>query len=190
METRRFRVLSMGLFCMVFLASTFASPASPRRAMQEVQPVLDLPPDPDGESSATITLTNTSGDPSGTISAGYVLDDGSVVVNIAGVSSGSQSSTYNISVDENSNTYSIAADAPQDIPPCIAGSARLETFRKSDGSTQVRTTDRLIWRIVGGTVGFTSFLDNYQAVNGGGLTWNIVKSPVDPPYTTSRPMPT
>jgi hypothetical protein len=39
--------------------------------------------------------------------------------------------------------------------------------------------------VLNGTVGFTSFLDNYQTLSGSGLSWTIVKSPVDPPYTTS-----
>lgn len=114
-----------------------------------------------------------------------MLDDGSVVVNLAGVGSGSQSATYEINVDEFSNSYSVSNTGTQDIPPCIAASVRLSTFRKSNNTEQVRTVDRLIWRIVGSTVGFTSWADLYGTINGGGLTWSIVKSPVDPPYTTS-----
>lgn len=71
------------------------------------------------------------------------------------------------------------------IPPCVAGVVALYTQRKSDGTLQVKTTDRLIWRIVGGTVGATSYLDDHQTLNGGGLSWTILRAPVDPPYTTS-----
>lgn len=168
----------------MFLASNSGSVAL-TRPLPQIQPILDLPPDPDGESGATINLTNTSGDPSGTLSAGYMLDDGSVVVNLAGVGSGSQSATYQINVDEFSNSYSVSNTGNQTIPPCIAASVRLSTIRKSNNTEQVRTVDRLTWRIVNGTVGFTSYADLYQPINGGGLTWSTIKSPVDPPYTTS-----
>src|SRR5262245_38773935 len=184
MKTGQLRLLFLGGSFIVFLALTIG-PFAQGPSYAQQQPILDLPPDPDGESSPTITLTNTSGDPSGTVSAGYMLDDGSVVVNMAGIASGSQSLTYQIDVDENSNSYSVVNTANQPIPPCVAGAVSLYTQRKSDGTLQVKTTDRLIWRVVGGTVGYTSYLDDYQTINGGGLTWTIIRSPVDPPYTTS-----
>lgn len=172
------------MFCVVFLASgsgrSFALSPSPVQQM-----LLELPPDPEGGSVPTITLTNTSGDPAGTVSAGYMLDDGSIVVNMAGTGSGSQSKTYQISVDDESNSYSVTNVGTQDIPPCILGTAALYTRRKSDGALQLKTLDRLTWRVLNGTVGVTSWDDLYQTLNGGGLTWNIRNSPADPPYTTS-----
>lgn len=185
MQTGKLRLLFLGVFVMVFLALSSFGPLSLGPLHAQQQPVLDLPPDPDGESSPTITLTNTSGDPSGTVSAGYMLDDGSVVINMAGTGSGSQSATYSISVDEFSNSYSVSTVSTQQIPPCIAASVRLSTFRKSDETEQVRTVDKLTWRVSNGTVGVTSYADLYQTINGGGLTWTILRSPVDPPYTTS-----
>jgi hypothetical protein len=184
MKTVRTLILFLGVFSIMFLASNSGS-VGLTSPLPQMEPILDLPPDPEGESGATVNLTNTSGDPSGTMSAGYMLDDGAIVVNFAGVGSGSQSATYQIDVDEFSNSYSITNTGTQDIPPCIAASVRLSTVRKSNNTEQVRTIDRLTWRIVGSTVGFTSWADLYAAINGGGLTWNIVKSPVDPPYTTS-----
>jgi hypothetical protein len=186
MTTGKLRLVFIGVVCVVFLGVAFGpSPLLRSYAQGGEQPVLDLAPDPDGESTPTITLTNTSGDPPGTVSAGYMLDDGSVVVNMAGIASGTQAITYEVNVDEFSNSYSISTVSTQQIPPCIAGSVRLSTIRKSDETEQVRTVDRLIWRIFNGQVGVTSYLDDYQTINGGGLTWTILRSPVDPPYTTS-----
>lgn len=180
----RFATMLLVVFCVVFLASgsgrSFALRPSPVQQM-----LLELPPDPEGGSVPTITLTNTSGDPTGVVSAGYMLDDGSVVVNMAGTASGTQSLTYQIGVDDVLNSYSVTNTSTQPISPCIAGSVALHTVRKSDGSPQLKSTNLLIWRIANGTVGFTSYADRYAALNGGGLTWTIRNSPVDPPYTTS-----
>lgn len=112
-------------------------------------------------------------------------DDGSVVVNMAWIGSGSQSVTYQVSVDEASNSYSVVTAGTQQIPPCIAASVALYTARKSDGSLQLKTTNLLKWRVVNGTVGVTSWNDLHEVLNGGGLTWTIRNAPVDPPYTTS-----
>jgi hypothetical protein len=184
MKIGKLRLVLLVVFCMVFLLSSFGR-SSARGPSPVQQILLDLPPDPEGQSVPTVTLTNSSGDPAGVVSAGYMLDDGSVVVNMAGTASGSQSLTYQISVDDVSNSYSVTNVSTQEIPPCIAGSARLSTIRKADGTEQVRTVDRLKWRVLNGTVGFTSWDDLYQTINGGGLTWNIRNSPVDPPYTIS-----
>lgn len=183
MKIANLRLGLLVVFCMVFLASSFGrSFAGGSSPMNQVY--LDLPPDPEGESIPTVTLTNTSGDPDGTASAGYMLDDGSVVVNMGGIASGSQSLAYQISVDDVSNSYSVAV-ATQDINPCVAGSAALYSLRKSDGSPQLKTTDLLVWVVGNGTVGVTSYADGYEALNGGGLTWTKRNTPVDPPYTTS-----
>ena len=113
-----------------------------------------------------------------------MLDDGSIVINMAGTASGSQSLTYQITVDDVSNSYSVANVSSQPTT-CIAGSVALYTARKSDGSLQLKTTDQLKWVVANGTVGSTSWADVYETLNGGGLSWNIRNSPVDAPYTTS-----
>lgn len=58
MKTVRTLILFLGVFSIVFLASNSGSVAL-TRPLPQIQPILDLPPDPDGESGATINLTNT-----------------------------------------------------------------------------------------------------------------------------------
>ena len=149
----------------------------------------NLPPDPEGEGTIAYTLSNTSGDPTGLTSTGYVLDDESVVVNIEGTASVNESASFTIDVDADTNTYSLTqVDYSADLPTIFAASVALTTVRKSDNKKQVKTKDYLAWRITNGQLGYTAYQDGYQVFPSsqtGGLTWTIVKSPQNPPYTTS-----
>lgn len=182
MKIRQFRLVF--LFCaMAILFSSFAPFG--------IQQALILPPDPEGESTVAYTLQNASGNPSGVIdSAGYVLDDGSVVVNAEGIASTNQVATYELDVNLDTNTYSLiqTENSPTVPPPSFAGSVALYTREIATRRMQVKTTNVLHWRVVNGTVGYLSHTDRYQLLptsTTGGLSWSILKSPQNPPYTTS-----
>ena len=55
MNIGNLRLVFLLLFCMVFLASSFSRSFAFRSPVQQI--LLDLPPDPEGQSVPTVTLT-------------------------------------------------------------------------------------------------------------------------------------
>jgi len=149
-----------------------------------------LPPDPEGESTVAYTMTNTSGDPSGTLSAAYILDDTSAVFNADGAFYTNQTASFRADLDLDNHTYTVTALSsgtftPTEQPPVWGASAALYTLRDDTGARQVRTIDALSWRIVSGTVGAYCYTDDYHVFptsTTGGLTWTIPQGTPDTPY--------
>ena len=63
-----------------------------------------MPPDPEGESTVAYTMTNSSSDPTGTVSAAYVLDDTSLVFNADGGFYSNQTGSFRADLNPDNNT--------------------------------------------------------------------------------------
>lgn len=149
----------------------------------------NLPPDPEGESQVAYTLQQVGGNPMNGTSSAYVLDDESIVVNFEAQGTADQIRTYRVDVDLDTNTYAITLQNSGSIAGPFdvwSSSVAVVTYNKDTGRNQVKTTNQLAYRVANGTVGFTCYGDKYEVFPTsvtGGLTWSIVNSPVNPPYS-------
>lgn len=183
MISRNVRLVFM--FSVMALLVTGIAPFGTQHAM--------LPPDPEGESTVAYTMTNSSGDPTGTLSAAYVLDDTSLVFNADGVFDSNQTGGFRADLNPDNNTYSVTTISsgtftPTELPPVWGASVALYTLKNDTGAWQVRTIDALSWVISQGTVGSYCYTDDYHVFPTsvtGGLTWTIAQGTPNPPYTTS-----
>ncbi|HXG92876.1 MAG TPA: hypothetical protein VNN73_10990 [Blastocatellia bacterium] len=183
MKSRKVRFASL-FTGMAFLLTAFA-PFGTQHAM--------LPPDPEGESTVAYTMINTSGDPSGVVSAAYVLDDTSVVFNVELTFTTDQTATYRIDGNLDTNTYTIttlssSTITPTDLPPIYGASIAVYTVKNESGKIQNGTIDVLRWRRTGSAVGWVCYRDGFETYPTsvtGGLTWQILRGAEDPPYTTN-----
>jgi hypothetical protein len=148
--------------------------------------------DPEGESQVAYSLSYAGGDPiDGATHAVYVMDDGSVLMTVDGEANSTDARRYRLDADIDTNTYTtalVSASTLPALPDGFGASVAIYTVHRSSGLDQVRTINKLSWRVVGGTVGYLCWGDSYAAFASGatgGLSWNIQQSPQDPPYTTS-----
>jgi hypothetical protein len=181
MKKNLFRFVSLFLMAgLILVAST------PFGAQQAQVGTID----PEGEATVAYTLDYAGGDPIPNATLGaYILDDQSVVVSVSGEASVQEYKQYKIEVDLTTNTYTTTLISSGSISPSSTqyrASLALRTDRTS-GQPQVKTINQLAWILTGGSLGYTCWGDKYTAFSSsvtGGLTWNIIKSPVDAPYST------